>query len=49
MIKIPVRHVKIFKRGSKDNPSYGIELPKRFIQSGKIDTNKLVNYDLEQE
>lgn len=46
---IPIKDAKIFKRGSKNNPSYGIELPKHHIKEGRIDPEKKVNYNLEQE
>ena len=48
-MRIPIRDAKIFKRGSKDNPSYGIELPKHHVTEGRLDPEKRVNYEIEQE
>ena len=46
---IQLINITITKRGSKDNPSYGIMIPKHHFLEGRLDPNKLVNCHIEQK
>ena len=49
MKRTVISHARIFKRGNKSNPSYGVEIPKRHITSGEIDPEKPANLEIEQK